>query len=353
MTLPVSFKTIANVLGIVLLIALVAPFVVYAVPGVIGADHSFVVLTASMTPAIAPGDVVIVAERDPAAIVEGDVITFVRGDNEVPVTHRVIDVVDGPGGVAFETQGDANGAPDASLVPGANVIGAVALTIPYIGYVIQFAGSPLGFAVLVVLPFALLALSEVWSLYRARSAASTGAGAAEAQPSGDERADTDPSGDDVSNAHDGGVADGTTGVGVPASPAADAGGFMITDRTLEGGLGVLLVFAPYAVYVAYTTPTALTIAFGTGAVLTTLGIAVLLVAGRRARTPVAVDETADEADVPVADERVDEADSPILDDGFDRAIDPSPEPTPDGGMEDGDHDDFPSNTARGSPEGSR
>jgi len=107
----------ANVLGIVLLIAIVAPFAVYAAPEIVGADESFVVLTPSMTPEIAPGDVVIVAERDPTAIVEGDVITFARGASDVPVTHRVIDVVDEGGGLAFETQGDANEGPDPGSSP--------------------------------------------------------------------------------------------------------------------------------------------------------------------------------------------------------------------------------------------
>ena len=252
MNLPISLKTLANVLGIVLLIALVAPFVVYAVPGVVGAEHSFVVLTASMTPAIAPGDVVIVDERDPATIAEGDVITFVRGGNEVPVTHRVIDVVDGPTGIAFETQGDANGGPDASLVPGENVLGVVAITIPYIGYVIQFADSPAGFAALVVVPFGLLLLSELWSIARARNAVPTAAerdgemsAAAEAAATPDSAADRT---DDESIAGD------------PSGVSLDA---------VVGGLAVLLAFAPYSVYVASqsTTALSLTVAIATTALL--------------------------------------------------------------------------------------
>ena len=243
MNLPVSLKTIANVLGIVLLIALVAPFVVYAVPGVVGAEHSFVVLTASMTPAIAPGDVVIVDERDPSSTAEGDVITFVRGGSEVPVTHRVIDVVDGPTGIAFETQGDANGGPDASLVPGENVLGVVAITIPYIGYVIQFADSPAGFAALVVVPFGLLVLSELWSLARARNAVPTAAerdgemsAAAEAVATPESAADR--TGDESI-------------AGEPSGVSLDA---------VVGALAVLLAFAPYSVYVASQSTTALSLA---------------------------------------------------------------------------------------------
>ena len=167
-------KRAANVLGIVLLIALVAPFAAYAAPEVVGADESFVVLTASMTPAIAPGDVVIVAERDPAAIAEGDVITFVRGTSNVPVTHRVIGVTGEGATLAFETMGDANEGPDPGLVPAGNLVGTVTLTIPWIGYVIQFAGTQVGFVALVLLPFGLLAVTEIWSIVRDREGPGSG-----------------------------------------------------------------------------------------------------------------------------------------------------------------------------------
>jgi len=267
MNRPISLKTIVNVLGIVLLIALVAPFVVYAVPGVVGAEHSFVVLTASMTPAIAPGDVVIVDERDPATIADGDVITFVRGGNEVPVTHRVIDVVDGPGGVAFETRGDANGAPDASLVPGENVLGVVTITIPYIGYVIQFTDSPLGFAALVVIPFGLLLLSELWSFARNRRETPSTDGndaASEAIAAETTASDHGPVLDP--DTASGATLAGGTANSVDSAASAPTG---ITVDTVIGAGVVLAAFAPYSVYVAFQSPTALTltIAIATTALL--------------------------------------------------------------------------------------
>jgi signal peptidase len=224
---------------------------VYAVPGLVGAEYSFVVLTASMTPAIAPGDVVIVDERAPAAIATGDVITFVRNGNEVPVTHRVIDVVDGPAGVAFETQGDANGGPDASLIPGENVLGVVAITIPYIGYVVQFTDSPLGFAALVVVPFGLLVLSELWTLFRACDGNATDGSAAF---DGDEESAVAGVGAGA-GAAGAGAAD--AGVATATDPDAASGGVSV-DSVVGAGL-VLAAFAPYSVYVAVQLRTALAI----------------------------------------------------------------------------------------------
>lgn len=260
MNTSISLKSLANVLGIVLLVAVVAPFVVYAVPAVVGAEYSFVVLTASMTPAIAPGDVVIVDERDPAAIAEGDVITFVRGDSEVPVTHRVVGVTTTGGEVAFETKGDANGAPDAALVPGANVLGVVAITVPYLGYAIQFADSPVGFALLVVVPFGLLVASELWTVVRGRGRDPT-----EADSSVAAAADSDaPSATPATDSGAGSV-----------TPVTDSEPVGISVDAVVGAGAVLAAVAPYSVYVAFQLRTALAISAAIAAVALLLGAVAL------------------------------------------------------------------------------
>ena len=238
-------KRAVNILGLVLLIALVVPFAVYAVPEVVGADESFVVLTPSMTPAIAPGDVVVVAERDPAAIEVGDVITFARGTSDVPVTHRVIDVVEEGGTIVFETQGDANEGPDPGLVPAANLVGAVTLTIPVIGYVIQFAGTQAGFITLVLLPFGLLALTEIYAVVTSRK---------ETPVQATDASETPPATGDTGTATEG--ATGGSGVSVD---------------TVGGAAGVLTAFAPYAVYVAFELRTAVAIAVAIGTTTLLLG----------------------------------------------------------------------------------
>jgi len=245
-----NFKRILNVVGALLLIAIVVPFVIYAVPAVVGADHSFVVLTASMTPAIAPGDVVVVADRGPATIAEGDVITFTRGNNEVPVTHRVTAVTEGAGGLAFETKGDANSDVDSSLVPAGSVIGTVILTIPYIGYVVQFTNTPYGFVALVAGPIGLFVASEIWTLYRRRAVAGT----ATATPESDtESAETRKE----------------------TSDAANAPRFVITARTLEGAIPPLVALVAYSGYTVSLRPGELTIAVAVGSAITLLAVVAL------------------------------------------------------------------------------
>lgn len=168
-------KTAVRRVGTVLLIALVLPFLIYAVPQVAGADHSYVVLSSSMSPSIQAGDVVVVASVPSSSIQAGDVITFEPQGDRAPggvdrVTHRVVEVIEREDGRYFRTKGDANAEPDQALVPPANVVGRVMFSIPLIGHVILFAGSDLGILMLIIVPSALLIAGEVWDLWRAARA---------------------------------------------------------------------------------------------------------------------------------------------------------------------------------------
>lgn len=297
-----KIKRILNVAGVLLLIALIVPFVIYAVPMTVGADHSFVVLTASMTPAIAPGDVVIVADRESTTIVEGDVITFTRGDNEIPVTHRVMTVVDSSEGLAFETKGDANGDSDASLVPAGNVVGMVILTIPYIGYVIQFTNTPYGFAAIVAGPIGLFVVSELWTLYRRHS----GTDSSNTESVG--TAATEETVDDAVGSKE--VADGTDE-------------FVITTHTLEGAFAPLVALVVYSGYTASVRLTELTIGVAVASTITLAALLILLVSARRrdedVATPVETEPKRLESAQPTTDgglgaESPDPAPSPGTDD---------------------------------------
>ena len=274
----VTARRVASILGVLVLLAVVAPFVVYAVPQTVGADHSFVVLTASMTPAIAPGDAVIVTERDPASIQEGDVITFLRGNNEVPVTHRVVGVVDSGDGITFETKGDANDAVDAGLVPSENVLGVVFVTIPYIGYVIQFANSQYGFIALIVVPFGLLALNEAWTFYR-RSKASN---LPDHDGDGDSMEDSEAAHvvEDTEDAVEGSE-DEPDAIETADTQSAEVDStanapFVMTLRTFEGAFLALVVFTPYSAYVAYNLQTTLSVTVAIASGMTLLAVTATL-----------------------------------------------------------------------------
>lgn len=186
-------STVLKALGGLLLVAVVLPFVVFALPSVVGAEHGYVVVSSSMSPTIRAGDAVIVNEVPATAVDEGDVITFIDGKQasiqggeagEDLITHRVVEIVRTENGIAFETKGDANEEADRELVPASALVGRVMFSIPSIGYVITFAGTRLGFIALIALPLGLLVLGEIYDLARAvRSERANGT--TDAEPEGE------------------------------------------------------------------------------------------------------------------------------------------------------------------------
>jgi signal peptidase len=155
------------VLGLLVLVALVIPFVTASFPGAVGAEGTYVVTSGSMEPAIGVGDMVYVYETDPAEIQENDVITYdVTGDGQV-ITHRVVEVRQTEDGRQFRTKGDANEDADPYQVPAEAVVGRVAFSLPFLGRAVVFANTRLGVLTMLIVPATLLILEEVYSLGRA------------------------------------------------------------------------------------------------------------------------------------------------------------------------------------------
>lgn len=128
----------------------------------------FVVLSGSMEPSIHTASVVLVASQD--KYVKNDVITFLANpkaklrDANATVTHRVVNVKDDEGRRMYETKGDANNAPDRETVAQSSVLGKVLFSIPYLGKLIAFTKTQLGFIGLIVIPSTLIIYSELMSI---------------------------------------------------------------------------------------------------------------------------------------------------------------------------------------------
>lgn len=101
------------------------------------------VLSSSMEPAYHTGSVIYVQTVDPGELEVGDVITF-RLTGDTVATHRVVEIVGGEDAPRFRTKGDANDTVDGNLVPAENVVGKVAFTLPYLGYVVSFIQTSRG-----------------------------------------------------------------------------------------------------------------------------------------------------------------------------------------------------------------
>lgn len=103
----------------------------------------YVVLSGSMEPAYKTGSVIYVTEKDAEILEAGDVITFYL-DGDTIATHRITDVTEKDGKLAFRTKGDANEIEDAALVAESQMIGTPIFTIPYLGYLVTYVQSTSG-----------------------------------------------------------------------------------------------------------------------------------------------------------------------------------------------------------------
>lgn len=157
------WKVISNIISFVLFtIMVVLAFVVISSkasggdPTVMGYQFK-AVLSGSMEPTFLTGSVIAIEPtKDGSKYKKGDVITFKEKDNKI-VTHRIIDVKNINGKVAYETKGDNNNGPDLNPVLSENVIGKYAdITVPYVGYLLSYANSKAGAALLLIIPGVLL-----------------------------------------------------------------------------------------------------------------------------------------------------------------------------------------------------
>jgi signal peptidase len=253
-----------NVLALVVLVAVVAPFVVYSMPAVVGADHSFVVLSGSMEPEISPGDVVIVGDATPDQIERGDVVTFQQADAEVPTTHRVVDVTQREDGVAYTTKGDANEDADPQPVRHSQVIGEVTYVIPLIGYVVRFANTQTGFLLLIGLPLGLLVANEAWSILRAGGSDTATDAGSETPPADSAAQNAAVTAAEPTATADASAAE-TASAGPHESDAESPSTYTVTRVDLRLSMAILSVFAVYATWVALQDTSGVTVTAAVGA----------------------------------------------------------------------------------------
>lgn len=123
-----------------------------------------VVLSGSMEPTIKTGSVVIVKPANDYKI--GDIISFQTAIDKSLITHRIYDVKIVGSEPRYITKGDANNAPDQREILQREIIGKLLLSIPYLGYVVDFAQKPLGFSLIIILPAMAIIYDEVKKIWK-------------------------------------------------------------------------------------------------------------------------------------------------------------------------------------------
>lgn len=124
----------------------------------IGGNVPLIVLTDSMYPEIMSGDLIICHTADAEEIAVGDVIAFFdpAGNGSSVVTHRVIEITQKDGSLAWRTQGDANNVADTEPVPAGNLVGVYRSRIPGAGNAAMFMQTTEGLILCVLCPIVLL-----------------------------------------------------------------------------------------------------------------------------------------------------------------------------------------------------
>lgn len=128
--------------------------------------QSFYVRTGSMSPAIPVGSLVVATRASAAELKPGDVIVFQRPDRpQMMVVHRIAAVEQTASGPVFTTQGDANGSPDAWVVPATGQGWRADYSISRAGFVVGWlhvAVSRRGWLASLAIAAAVYALLVIW-----------------------------------------------------------------------------------------------------------------------------------------------------------------------------------------------
>lgn len=114
----------------------------------------YVVLSGSMEPTYHVGAMIYVKEVDPAEVQVGDPITF-RISDDMVATHRVIAVYEDG---SFQTQGDANDAPDGAPVLPEDLVGKPVFSVPKLGFWADWMMKPPGLYLAVTAAVVLIVL---------------------------------------------------------------------------------------------------------------------------------------------------------------------------------------------------
>ncbi len=157
-----SFKIIYYI--IIALIAVIAVLLIVSIFPITGNYKLMIVQSGSMEPAIKMGGIVMVKPMDDYKI--GDVISFGKVTKiKTPTTHRIHDIKVTGGEPYYITKGDANNAPDIKEITKKDILGKVLFSVPFIGYAVDFAKKPIGFALIIIVPAAIIIFDEIKKIY--------------------------------------------------------------------------------------------------------------------------------------------------------------------------------------------
>lgn len=124
------------------------------------------VLSDSMAPTFHADDLIIVKAGDTNSYQEGDIISFwtiIDGKRSIN-THRVVGVYREGNMVQYATRGDANSENDSYVVASTDIVGRFVASVPFLGKVLAFLSTSVGFFVVIILPILAFFLYQLYRL---------------------------------------------------------------------------------------------------------------------------------------------------------------------------------------------
>ncbi|WP_257351361.1 signal peptidase I SipW [Pseudalkalibacillus decolorationis] len=168
-----SVKIIGNLVSTILFFTLLIMAIVVISSRVTGGEPNVfgyqlkTVLSGSMEPVIQTGSIIAVKPGgDMTRFEKGDVITFTDKEDRL-ITHRIVNVKGSDEQLHYITKGDHNDGPDREPVLPQNVTAEYkGFTIPYVGYLFNFADSKSGGALLLIIPGLLLIGYSIFAVWK-------------------------------------------------------------------------------------------------------------------------------------------------------------------------------------------
>jgi signal peptidase len=148
--------------GVIVFLVIIAASLAFSFFDPPGGYKFFIVQSGSMQPWIKVGSVIITKSQ--ASYYEGEIVAFLTNTakNSKDVTvHRIAGIRSISGQFAYTTKGDANQSADTGQVMPSQILGRTILTIPYLGYIVAFTKSQLGFLLLVIIPAVTIIFGEI------------------------------------------------------------------------------------------------------------------------------------------------------------------------------------------------
>lgn len=118
-----------------------------------------VVKSGSMEPKIKTGSLIFIQKQ--SEYQKDDIVTFGSvNDANTLITHRILEVEESDGNKVIRTKGDFNQIEDKDKAPYSSIVGEYNFGIPFLGFLIDFAKTPPGVVILVIIPATIIIYDE-------------------------------------------------------------------------------------------------------------------------------------------------------------------------------------------------